>query len=682
MNLSVRTALTLLLVAQTLVVGFTVGALSLRQGHAAVDELASELATEVGHRVDGRIAAELHGPPLLNELNHDAIAAGELDLFGPTEPLEAVFFRHVRRFDVSLTYIGTQRGDYIGARRVGEGEYTISLVNASTDFKNERFSTDMDGHRVERLIRSDDVYDPRLRPWYAPAAAAETPAWTDVYMDYTSGALGITAARAVRGPDREVQGVLATDLLLSDLDAFLRSLEVGRTGLVYIVDDQGRLVSTSTDAPLFVGPKGEHDRVRASESSHPVISGAAAALGERTSGTLQATIAGQATILQVAPYVDPMGLDWSVVVAIPRSDFTAHIDANLRNTLVICLVAMLLAMLVGLLATRRLTAALAEVSDEMGAVGQFDIRQRSLSPSALHEVGVMHDALSRMKGGLRSFQRYVPVELVRQLLEQRTEAVLGAEPKELTVLFSDIAGFTPMVESTPPEVVVETLGAYLEQMNGAVASNDGTVCQYLGDGILALWGAPVDQQDHAVRACRGALEMAERSRALERMASSLGRPALPTRIGVNSGETVVGNIGAPERFNYAAIGDAVNTASRIEGLSKVYGTEVLIGQATRELIGDQFTVRVVDRVRMKGKAKPVRVYELLAEGPVDAAKREWIAAYEAAFDAYQAREFGAARARFEALPDAASSVLAKRCAAYEEQSPGQDWDGTFQLLTK
>jgi adenylate cyclase len=295
----------------------------------------------------------------------------------------------------------------------------------------------------------------------------------------------------------------------------------------------------------------------------------------------------------------------------------------------------------------------------------------------------MAEAAQSMKEGLRSFGRYVPTGLVRQLIRSGTEATLGAEIRELTVLFTDIAGFTPIVESTPPDKVLDALGEYLEGMNVKIGDEGGTVCQYLGDAIMAFWGAPVEQPDHALRACRAALTMRRWSHHLVADAPARGLPALPTRFGVNTGDVMVGNIGAPQRFNYACLGDPVNTAARLEGLNKAYGTQILVGQQTAEMVGDALMFRPLDWVRMKGKALPMLVHELVgAPGELSEDAQTAIEHYRQGLYAYRERRFGEAADLFRQAGDAPSEVMIARCEAYQANPPPSEWDGVFVMTTK
>ena len=184
----------------------------------------------------------------------------------------------------------------------------------------------------------------------------------------------------------------------------------------------------------------------------------------------------------------------------------------------------------------------------------------------------------------------------------------------MSILFSDIRGFTTLSETMEPEAVVEVLHEYLNPMSEIVVKHGGTLDKYIGDAIMALYGAPLEQADHSRRACRTALEMMQTLKALDREWLERGRPALKIGIGINSGQVSVGNMGSNRLFDYTAIGDNVNLASRLEGLNKFYGTEILVAGATVSDLGPGFYFREVDLVRVKGKKHPITIYEILGEG--------------------------------------------------------------------
>jgi adenylate cyclase len=283
-----------------------------------------------------------------------------------------------------------------------------------------------------------------------------------------------------------------------------------------------------------------------------------------------------------------------------------------------------------------------------------------------------------------TFGQYVAPAVVDAMLADPGRLRLGGEEKVLTVLFSDLEGFTAQCERLAPGEMVEILGAYFGRMTEGVFAHGGTLKEYVGDELMAFFGAPLEQDDHAARACAAALEMAERRRALNVSFAAAGRPALRARTGINTGPMLVGNLGSTYRFAYGVLGDEVNLGSRLEGLNREYGTEILVGEGTASAAGPAFLFREVDLVRVKGKARAVRVHELVARGgdALPEGRRKALETYAAALAAYRAQRWGEALALFEealgAWPDdGPSRTLARRCRAYLRSPPADEWDGAF-----
>ena len=249
--------------------------------------------------------------------------------------------------------------------------------------------------------------------------------------------------------------------------------------------------------------------------------------------------------------------------------------------------------------------------------------------------------------------------------------VLGGERRDISVLFSDIEGFTTLSEALPPEEVVRLLNTYLTPMTELVFEHGGTLDKYIGDAIMAIYGAPIDVADHSERACRTALQMMKALDALKDQAwFDRGWPDIQIRIGVSSGPMAVGNMGTDMRFAYTAIGDGVNLASRLEGLNKEYGSRLLISEFTRDRLKTVFAVRELDVVRVRGKRVPVRVYELRGEGVPSVEEARFISDFEDGLKAFRAENYDLARARFRACreqqpEDGPTRVMLARCDAAE-----------------
>ena len=285
----------------------------------------------------------------------------------------------------------------------------------------------------------------------------------------------------------------------------------------------------------------------------------------------------------------------------------------------------------------------------------------------------------REKAKLRAvFSQYVSGPVVDRILADPARAKLGGERKELTVLFSDIRGFSLFSEGMAPEKLAEFLGEYLTPMTELVLASGGTLDKYIGDAIMAIWGAPIDVPDHAARACEVALEMQETLIALNKLWAKTDKPAVAIGIGINTGAMAVGNMGSAARFDYTVLGDQVNLGSRLEALTKEYGISILVGESTAQAAGDTFVFREIDLVRVKGRAGAIPVFELVGRKGtvVDPA-------FAAALANYRRREFGPAQQAFAALTgDPVAVILAARCAELAAAPLPDDWDGVYEQRSK
>ena len=296
----------------------------------------------------------------------------------------------------------------------------------------------------------------------------------------------------------------------------------------------------------------------------------------------------------------------------------------------------------------------------------------------------------RQKAAIKSiFSRYVDPSVVNQLVDNPELVRLGGEKKTMSVLFSDIADFTGVSENLSPEELVAHLNEYLTEMTGTIFQYSGTLDKYIGDAIIAFWGAPIELKDHAFRACQTAMEMTRKLGELHSRWTKEGKPLLDFRIGINSGEMVVGNVGGKERFDYTVIGDNVNLASRLEGANKFYRTKILLSEFTHELVKEKVFARELDLIVVKGKTRPVKIYELLSDKieSVSKEEKELVDLYCFGISKYRNREWGAAADFFEKVisldpSDYPSEMYLERSKVYEIDPPPDDWNGVFVMETK
>ena len=295
----------------------------------------------------------------------------------------------------------------------------------------------------------------------------------------------------------------------------------------------------------------------------------------------------------------------------------------------------------------------------------------------------------RQRRQLRAvFDKYMAAEVVEEIMRNPEGITLGGEKKELTVFFSDVAGFTTISEKLEPEALVELLNQYLSAMTDIILRHRGNVNKYLGDGIMAIFGAPRGDPNHATLACYAALDSQEELVRLREEWKAQGHPEIAARIGINSGPLVVGNMGSQARMEYTVMGDSVNLASRLEGANKFYDTLILLGPRTHELAKQDIEAREVDLLRVKGKQEPVVVYELLVrKGGLTAEKQRVVEAYLDGLASYKRRDFAQAKLKFEKAlaldpSDGPSKVYRARAEIYLATPPPPEWDGVYELKAK
>jgi adenylate cyclase len=285
------------------------------------------------------------------------------------------------------------------------------------------------------------------------------------------------------------------------------------------------------------------------------------------------------------------------------------------------------------------------------------------------------------------FGQYVPPELVDEMAKNPEGYSMAGRKAELTVLFSDIRGFTTISEGLQPDQLATLMNEYLGAMTQVVRHQRGTLDKYIGDAIMAFWGAPMDDAEHERHAVLTALEMQKELKVLNKTLIAKGWPELKIGVGVNTGPMTVGDMGSPVRKSYTVMGDAVNLGSRLEGITKQYGVGIIVGETTREKLKSTFVFRELDRVRVKGKAEPIGIYEPVGvEGEVDQAVLEEIKLWNQALRHYRGQDWDQAEVALLNLSRMAPSYLyelyTKRIETYRKQPPGENWDGVTTFETK
>jgi class 3 adenylate cyclase len=310
-------------------------------------------------------------------------------------------------------------------------------------------------------------------------------------------------------------------------------------------------------------------------------------------------------------YPGSFGTPWEVIVLTPTDDFVGTLERTNRQMIVLIAALTGIELLLIYVFARRLSQPIEHVSQKLRSVEDLTFSHAAPPSSNIREIKELQTALSLFETSLRSFSSFVPLDVVRELIKTGTPLTLGVEPRFMTVLFADLQDFSSLAEQMAPNDLLAQLSAYFEAVSHAIAEESGTVDKFIGDGIMAFWGAPAHRDDHVMRACCGALRAARRMQQLNAEWSAQGRPPLHLRIGLHCANVLVGNVGSSARLSYTVMGDGVNVAARLEGMNKVFGTTICVSDSVFNAVASEVVARPLRHVHVKGRKQEFMVYELL-----------------------------------------------------------------------
>lgn len=542
----------------------------------------------------------------------------------------------------------------------------------------------------------ETTYDARTRPWYKGAFEPDASPFTRPYVYENPKVVGY----AVRVPltTGQVRGVIAADLLMTEVSGFLDTIKIGRTGSVMMFDDELRVVAHPRLQELT--------EIRISDAGDQVTLPTVGDLGVgeytvaikdwRTSGLDHHSfrIDGREHIAAFRDadlnFEAPTASGLNLMVVAPLDEFFEDILEMRKHAIVVALLLAAIALPAVFFLSRRLSYKLRALAEETDRIQSFNIVPAPRIVSRITEIDDLGRSVDTMKTVVRTFGSFVPKRLVEQLIATGTALELGGARHEVTVLFTDIRNFTPIAEGSDAESLMRYTSRYLAALSEAVMANGGTVDKYIGDSVMAFWNAPQPHPDHVAQACAGVLACRAANRAINEKFKAEGWHQLGTRYGLHVGEAVVGNIGSAERMNYTVIGATINLAARLEGLNGTYGTEVLVSGPVVERVAERFIFRAVDTVQPKGIKTPMPVFELrgMRDGsPAAAAEVLYCDEWADAFRLYMARDWSAALDAFNKFAerhprDTLAQIYRGRAGDYIDDPPGDDWNPVAIFKTK
>lgn len=587
---------------------------------------------------------------------------------------------------VQSIFVGDRAGNYVQVRR--EPVLATRLIDTRFGAPLETTVTRDESYAQVHLKTNPTDWDPRTRPWYKNTGKERKIYWSDVFVFTTAKTPGISASYPILDTAGEISGVIGVNIPLHSLSDFVAEQKVLQHGLVFIVNERGEVIAfPDKKVSLVVEESKEMRLLHVSElQNRAVVDAFQIHQAEKTDRVTSKT-EGEKYISTFIAFPAPFQ-KMKIGVVIPEDDILASIHRMEMIAILITIAVLTTVLFVVYQISRRISQPIIALSQEMLRIRDFHLDDVKPVESRIHEIREMNSALISAVEGLKSFGKYVPASLVRQLITSGKSAELGGIKTEITILFCDIEGFTAFSENMPAEDLMIHLSEYLNELSHIILEEKGTIDKFIGDAIMVFWGQPVEMPDAPERACRTALRCAEKLVELNRRWVSEGKPPMNTRFGIHTGLGVVGNVGSAERMNYSVIGDSVNLTSRLEGANKVYGTRILISQSTYEKVSDRFLCRLLDIVAVKGRTRGVQIYELVGtkETAFPPEKIRFVTMYEQAFRAYLARNWDGALDLLEDLAkenpgELSCKVLLKRCLQFKDDPSAlpADWDGTISV---
>lgn len=667
-----------------------VGYISYRNGQAAINEVTSQLRSEVSLRTKETLISYLEAPQVINRMNVEMIRDGRVNLDDPNE-LARIFWDQTSLFEtaqVSAIYFGSETREFFGLGFQSDRTWQASRVEASTDYRFQSFAVDDQGNPTQ-LLNVGDPYDPRGRPWYEWAVSVGKDAWTDIYLDFKEPRLKLTHAVPVFSRSGELQGVVGVDFVLTHVQQFLRNLNISESGEIFIIERSGLLVASSSleEEPFLVDENGQvTERLAGDRSQIPLIRETTQYLQEtlgdlqrvQESQQLSARLVGERQFIQVTPLSDRQGINWLIVVVVPESDFMARINANTRITILLCLGALGVTLIGGVITARWVGQPILTIHQaaQEFAQGRWS---KNVQVDRADELGELATAFNNMANQLQTYfttleaqnqlmmevndrlqqsldkesrlteaaGRFVPNQFLQLLgYESIAEVQLGdTVSQEMTIMFCDIRDFTRLSEQMTPEDNFRFINSFLSQMEPPIVRHRGLIDKYIGDAIMALFGETAED------AIAASIEMLHALAAFNLTRQRSDRPPIRMGIGINTGALILGVVGSEKRIDGTVIGDAVNLASRVEKMTKRYRVPLLITEHTYMRLPnpDRYCLRMVDQVIPRGKTERVTIFEVFdADAPeIVQAKRERRSPFEQAVKLYTQAQVTEALALFE-----------------------------------
>ncbi|GIW23401.1 MAG: adenylate/guanylate cyclase domain-containing protein [Candidatus Sericytochromatia bacterium] len=671
-----------------------VSLISYKNGIDLIEDFSNQILEQVASRVEQTLPYYLSLPEKIIDNNYYIIKQKLLNI-NDNKSLEKLFWNQCKLYkNIAYIGIGKENKENVGAERFGDDLITLRVSTKETNYIFGTYKTDDKGNKLE-LINSIP-FDPRKRPWYKAAInTKEDKAWSGVYPNTAGITSYLGISKAIYDDNNNLQGVLLSNINLNQIGRFLESRKISKNGLAFIIEDKtGLMVANSIGEQPIMKLKKDYGayQIKPSQSKNILIKEIGNFIESNNIENLlnkssDIFINKEKYHILIKDFNYSYNLKWFIVIAIPNSDFTSEIQETIEDTFYLGIITLIVSTIISIYLSTRITKPLIEISNEMNKISNLEFENDKKYNTLMKEIEIISNSLNLMKKGLKSFEKYVPSELVKILIKNNKEAVIGFENAQVSIFFSDVEDFTKISEKLSLNDLVNMMSEYLGELSEIIIKNEGTIDKYIGDAIMAFWNSPQIVENHPYKICKTALECIEKVKYLQNKWYQKGLPYFKTRIGLHIGNVLVGNLGSNKRINYTILGDSVNLTSRLEGLNKYYGTNIIISDSLYKEVKDEFLCRPLDVVSVKGKDIPLVIYELICirERASDL-QVKLVEYYTKALWFYKDKNFERAlnvlieiNKNFE---DIASKKLLDRCNYFIKNPPGSDWNCVYTFSEK
>jgi len=474
-----------------------------------------------------------------------------------------------------------------------------------------------------------------------------------------------------------LQGVVSAQIMMKNISDFLLNHKVSQSSETYIIDNTGNIIAYPAGTNIYSNSQDSISlkKISSIEDSPASIAQAIHSESNKKEFEFNFPKNNQIYLAAYREFPSSFGRPWEVLTVAPINDFLVEFESSNYKLFFGGLIAFLVVVFLSFYFSKMISKPLELLAYEIQHLMEFKLEKDISISSKIFEIRLLSQSIARLKNTLSAFTSYVPRDLVNDLLGSGKPIQLGGESRYLTIFFSDLKDFSALSEITPSRELLLRVSSYLELFTYAIKEEKGTIDKFIGDSVMAFWGAPLLEQNHAYHACVAAVKSQRRMKLLNDVLLAEEKPPLIARIGIHSDAVLVGNIGSSERLSYTVMGDGVNVASRLEGINKDYDTRICVSHSLFKEAGERLWVRPIDTITVKGRKGEILIYELVGirdgdeETQISPREQALCKATEKAFHLYSLKDYVEASKAYEDIAqeydDNLSRIMMKKCLEKE-----------------